>query len=146
MGNLNRAVTDRRQAADGPRSGAEERRPGGDGPSAREDVHVVVARTGARARVTVMGQLSDEGARGLRVRLDDLVGRGAHTVVLDLEQCRSLGPATLDTLALATAALRERDASLVVSGVSPSVIHRLADAGLAGQLTIGRLPAGVETR
>ena len=118
--------------------------PAGERPGASEETHVVV-QGGGRARVTVAGELSDSGATALRARVDDLVARGAMTVVVDLEQCGSIGPAALDTLASATAALRGRGASLIVSGVGPSVVQRLVRDGLAGQLTIGRLPVEAGT-
>jgi len=102
---------------------------------------VAVGFRGARAVVSVSGDLDALTAPDLDRMLQAVLDTGRDQIVLDLADVEFFGGAALDPIAAAARRLRERGGQLEIRSASPMAHRLLGRAGLhvgAGAASIGR--------
>ena len=90
--------------------------------------------------VVVRGEVDISSAGQLEAVLDDVIGRGALLVVLELEHVDFLDSSGLRVILAAASELKDRDGSLVIGGASTAVLSVLEITGVIDRLR-GSAPA-----
>jgi anti-anti-sigma factor len=84
--------------------------------------------------VVVRGEVDISSAPQLEAVLDDVIGKGALLVVLELEHVDFLDSSGLRVILTAANRMKERDGRLVIGGASTAVLSVLEITGVIDRL------------